>query len=800
MPIDNTTRSLPVITELPEFCEYAAGSCNQTFENAPRSEAVFLYPGQPLSIASTIEGAVEQLRLYQMDKSWVTWKDFGVSGQIIYCRICQAMRFTNLVVADISTLNFNLMFEIGYALGLGKAVLPIRDSSYAKDKSAFGELGIFDTLGYADFQNSSQLVEKVITHSAFSPVAHPPAINKQQPIYLVKSKFENEGQIKLLSALKKAGLRYRSFDPIETPRLTLHEAFNQVYSSLGVIVHLIDINREGAVVSNARCAFVAGLAMAAGKRVVMLQEGQSQQPIDYRDVVLEYSVPAKVPELIRPFIPAITELIQDWKFESIPTSTKPLEKLDLGDVAAENEIKALSSYFVATNEFNEAKRGHARLVVGRKGAGKTAIFYSIWGAYQARKDYLVLDLKPEGHQFTKLREFVLNEQSTGLQSHILTAFWNYLLLMELAHKIIYEEKNRSYESKDLRTAYLRLEKAYGHDSETEQGDFSERLLELVDRIVRRRNEAEGAARTTAEITRLVYDNDIKELSDALSDYISISKKKEVWLLFDNLDKGWPIQAATEADILLLRCLLDATRKLQHQLQWRGVDFREVVFIRNDIYQHLLLETADRGKDAAVLLAWDDDEAFKEMIRRRISQSTNMNRSFEELWSLFFPSHVNGEESFGYILARTLMRPREVISILRRCIGVAVNRGHDRVLEADIIHAEKTHSETALIDITLELRDVSPEFSDVPYVFIGSRPIFTEPELKAMLREAGIDESKSSEVTDLLLWFGFIGIYLRSDEEKYAYQFQYDIKRMKSNVHSFIGYCIHPAFRLALGIS
>jgi hypothetical protein len=38
------------------------------------------------------------------------------------------MRFTSIVVADVTTLNFNLMFKIGYAMGLGIPVLPIRDT------------------------------------------------------------------------------------------------------------------------------------------------------------------------------------------------------------------------------------------------------------------------------------------------------------------------------------------------------------------------------------------------------------------------------------------------------------------------------------------------------------------------------------------------------------------------------------------------------------------------------------------------------------------------------------------------
>ena len=54
-----------------------------------------------------------------------------------------------------------------------------------------------------------------------------------------------------------------------------------------------------------------------------------------------------------------------------------LERLDLGDVAAENESRQLRNYFVRTGQFVQAKRGHARLVIGRKGSGKTAIFYAI---------------------------------------------------------------------------------------------------------------------------------------------------------------------------------------------------------------------------------------------------------------------------------------------------------------------------------------------------------------------------------------------------------------------------------------
>ena len=50
---------------------------------------------------------------------------------------------------------------------------------------------------------------------------------------------------------------------------------------------------------------------------------------------------------------------------------------------------------------------------------------------------------------------------------------------------------------------------------------------------------------------------VSELSDAVSDYLV--EKECVWLLVDNLDKGWPIRGSSEMDILIVRSLLEATR-------------------------------------------------------------------------------------------------------------------------------------------------------------------------------------------------------------------------------------------------
>jgi hypothetical protein len=784
------------IVEPPKFCEYAGGACDQNSDLSHISDGLFLYPSTPKLIANTIEEGVENISGRLSSQKWNTWKDLGVAGNLVFCEICKAIRLTKVVIADVTTLNFNLLFEIGFSFGLNKPVLPIRDTSYSKDEKTFSELGLFDTLGYLDFQNSQELVDKIcINVNNLPPFSQYPPQNTETPLYLVRSNVHSDGMIKLLSSIKKSGLRFRAFDPQETSRLSLHEAFKQVCSSFGVIAHLVDPNRTGALVHNSRCAFLCGMAMAIGKSALMLQESDVSQPIDYRDVVKNYNKPSDIPDLIVPVIKSIFEELQQTKFVPSSLPLRPLEKIDLGDLAAENEIGALRTYFVPTAQFNDAKRGHARLVVGRKGSGKTAIFYGIRSTYRG-SEHLVLDMKPEGHQFIKFREVILRDLSPGIRQHVLTAFWNYLLLMEIAYRIIKDDEQHALNSFRRKEAYDKVLAAYGDRGITEEADFSERLLSLVNEILSRRKDIPSIS-STAEVTQLIYKQNIHELTEALGNYLIVSRREDVWMLIDNLDKGWPVTLATSEDILILRCLLEATRKLQRQFEKLEVAFNSVVFVRNDIYQHLVLNPADRGKDTAVVLEWNDVDVFKEILRRRIVSSTLIDQPFDAIWQHFFDTHVHGIESFSYIIERTQMRPRELLHFTRECINIAVNRAHEKVLQEDITKAEESFSEDMLVEVNYELKDINPYYVDLPYAFIGCNVILTRKEVEKILTELGMPPENHAEAISLLLWFGFLGIRINEDEERYSYQYQHDNKLMTAGLVDYF-FCIHPGFRYALG--
>lgn len=264
------------------------------------------------------------------------------------------------------------------------------------------------------------------------------------------------------------------------------------------------------------------------------------------------------------------------------------------------------------------------------------------------------------------------------------------------------------------------------------------------------------------------------------------------MLIDNLDKGWPTRGASREDILILRSLLGATRKLQRQLERRSVAFHCLVFLRNDIHDLLVAETPDKGKDTAIVLDWDDAEAFKRIVYNRVSGTLTEKASFLEAWQAIADVQIGARDSFSYLVERTLMRPRDLLRFVRRCIEVAVNRGHERITSDDMLKAEESYSEDMLLETQFELRDVYRENADPFYKFLGCNVYISSGEV---LERANGDE----KLVELLVWFGFLGVKEpRQLEPRFSYEVRYNVAKLlapvKENKAVFV---IHPAFRRAL---
>jgi hypothetical protein len=148
---------------------------------------------------------------------------------------------------------------------------------------------------------------------------------------------------------------------------------------------------------------------------------------------------------------------------------------------------------------------------------------------------------------------VLDLLEEGTREHTITAFWEYLLLLEVAYKIL--EKDRAYHARDqdLYKPYQTLARVYKEDGYSQEGDFSERMLRLTEQIAASfqaiHPEAEGLRLTRQQVTEFLYVHDIRELRGQIESYLRF--KDGLWILFDNLDKGWSAHGLAPEDLLII---------------------------------------------------------------------------------------------------------------------------------------------------------------------------------------------------------------------------------------------------------
>ncbi|WP_214657912.1 P-loop ATPase, Sll1717 family, partial [Vibrio anguillarum] len=220
----------------------------------------------------------------------------------------------------------------------------------------------------------------------------------------------------------------------------------------------------------------------------------------------------------------------------------------------------------------------------------------------------------------------------------------------------------------------------------------------------------------------------------------MSRKEVCWLLFDNLDKGWPTSGLEHEDLLIIRALMDATKKIERQFGKSNVNVNTILFLRNDVYELLVKETSDRGKEARVLLDWTDPDLLRELIRLRIaSNNISGDESFHSLWPKICVSHYAGEESSQYLIERSLMRPRFLLNLISQCKSYAINLNHDRILEEDIEKGLTAYSTDLLTDIGYEIKDVESSIDDVLYAFIGGKSRISRNDIFSTLDEFGVDD-------------------------------------------------------------
>lgn len=767
----------------------------------------FVYPADPDSIGQVVQRTIMRLKQRSFGGTIESWKELDIAGRFVIDGVLERLDNSNLIIADITRLNFNVTYEVGYAIGLGRRVIVVKNAAFPQVNAEIQSLGIYDTLGYKEYENAESLEAIIRGAVDLAPIRVDFERDASAPVYLNFAKHKSDQDSLIRSRIKKARLFFRNFDPNETPRLSALEAITSVARSHGVVLHLVPAGQDDATNHNLRAAFIAGLAHGMRRELLLIQYSDSPVPFDCRDLVTYCSGPGHFVDAIADFAGRVLESLQATRPAHEKDTSSFIEQLNFGSSTAENELRVLGEYYLEIDAFRRAYRKEVRLITGRKGSGKTAIFFQLRDRVRARRSNVVLDLKPDGYQLLKFKDQVLQLMAAGTVEHTITAFWEYLLLLEICHKLL--EKDRDVHKRDHRLfePYQRLLAVYQSDTYVGEGDFSERLNRLLHQIDEefhaRYSGVTELSLSQPEVTDLLYRHDLARLRENVHGYLRF--KDDLWLLFDNIDKGWATHGLIPEDLIIVRTLIEATRKIERDLDRQGISAHTVIFLRNDVFELLVDATPDRGKETRANVDWSESDMLRELVRLRVTFGNPelQDLPFEELWSRICTGLVAGEESSQYLIERCLMRPRYLIELLNHCRGYAVNLRHRIIEVEDVVRGLKAYSTDLLRDISLEIRDVKSGASDVPYGFIGAPETFGRDELTKRICEVGVSVEDVSTVNDILLWFGFIGVVGLDGEANYIYSYNYDFKLFSSMIERVekqgISFQVNPAFWSALGI-
>jgi hypothetical protein len=398
-------------------------------------------------------------------------------------------------------------------------------------------------------------------------------------------------------------------------------------------------------------------------------------------------------------------------------SRRATEGLNFGALAAERERDHLGSFFVVSPAFKRLRDGRKIIVLGNRGAGKTAML-SMLAAEANDTAGVVVSLAPEDFAYELLSETITREEAGSWNKYgAYAAAWKYLLYVLAMKALIKSMPGLKTGASKRIYSYVR-----DHHANTDLNPLGALIsyLKRLEGIKIGKLEASIKARELQRLYRL------EEIESLLNDLDEVSQKRPVLLLVDELDRGWD---ASQDAVSFVAGLFQAGTSIGI----RTPNIRVVMALRRELYENIpsLYEDAQKVRDTIEVIDWDEPKLF-DLICRRIAYSLGSPTatSNEELWHRIMPPTVHGRPSFDYLLGFTLHRPREVIQFCTQVQDVAAEGDESPPFsEKAIVKAESLYSRERFKDITAEYRFQYPALDSVLETFRGRASHIPRAELE-----------------------------------------------------------------------
>ena len=717
-------------------------------------------------------------------------------------------------MCDITGLNSNVLFELGYAIGLRKRVWLTLDVTKRNSQKLAKSLNIVDSIGYRMYTNHENIVDQFHSDFAYHDIdSHvlseydswiDQILNSSTStdVFYIPSSVESTAAKKLIEYFTSLKQQYRRKivirDKLEDSYDPLRGYLRNILEANAVIAHLDDPDSEGAPINNARCSFIAGMAHGFDRKLLFVAPAPFETPFDYRDLLVSY-------EGVRHCKNSVQRWLSDLlmtRLEVPAVETDPelaMVAFHIGQTVAENEEIELQNYFVQTTAYAAGTRSLVGVFIGRKGTGKTANLFQLRDHFSQEKRNVVVTIKPVSFRIAAFGRLIDEFfAQPDLASDFVERTWRAIIYAEVAIQLtrLIDEETRFRKPSSAEDTVRQHVERYRDFVESDFAGRIDYIRSLVSEVVKRGDEPKKALHKIAEeLTRPLY-----------SAYRSMfTRYQQVVILVDNLDKAWSIgEQDRSVQTRLILGLLEFQNTITRELSLNEGTIRILVFLREDIFIRVIRDSYEPDKVRLVLqhIAWHDAEQLAEILERRFV-ACSPGLADGSIWDRLFCRHVAGIETKEYLLSHVMPRPRDLIHVVRTAIDNCIGRSHSRIEPSDLLDSLRDYYQFLLDNMFTEYGAYRATIRELIQSFAGCGRRHNAFQLWRIVRQQVSSRREFIESVQFLFRVSFLGI-----EGQHTVEFAYtndDAERLLPVVErglrwSDFGrtrFVIHAAFRAGL---
>jgi hypothetical protein len=727
----------------------------------------FAYESGHADNADAIKRACLEYNTHQSRAIAKTWEDLKVGGRIIDKTICTEISECEVFACDLTYLNHNVMFELGYAVGKQKPVLVLLNTSIDGAEKQYFNMKLLRNIGWEPFHNHRNILSELqrknkVQYDFLAQITNTDTLARDTyDIFYITSNIKTQASLDLSDAITSTTLKIIKDDSSEVEYQTLYWYLKNLFGAKSVIIHLLAANAINSSVSNAQSSFFAGLACGLGKNVLIMAPSPFKAPIDYTDILIEYhdarDCVMKVKEWLQ---------ISSDSFESQPLPAPiqitdrrkdDLLSLGIGCEIAEEEKDKLCNYFIEIDAYIKIQSRTHSIFIGRKGAGKSALFIRLETELARETDSYQIVLKPDSEELLQEVELGKLYNNPASKASFLRTIWYYVFYSKLLISI-YEEVVRKVGSLgDKDSIESQIVDYYENNSSLLSVNFYGAIKNVSNML---------HGRSIVNDPTMLDDfhkSLLAPLSNTVKKYFHDRRYVALNILADNLDKTWEAKNDLSLQSEMILSLLESTEKFLSDISRDGrtrLKANVVVFLRKDIFD--FIRKVSREPDKLTVKSFEISWENRPILLRKLLESRMQyaldcgGEEVEEIWKKYF-DFGGREHPFEIIRKHIIERPRDIIYFVSRLFESAINADHAKVITNDLEYAVDAYSTFLHNNLIAELKGEHPKIEEIMSALQTKNlgPFIEYQNFNSIANENGYDSVNLKNLLESLFEKGYL---------------------------------------------